>query len=159
METSDGTRPRYYAAYGSNLNLPQMTQRCPTAEVVGSDTLQDWRLRFRGTPGNAVATIERKEGHTVPVLIFRVQPKDEKSLDGYEGWPWLYRKEEIEVKVDGKPITAFTYIMNETNHPYNQPGPYYFGILLAGYLIVNFDVKILMDAVENNIPSGFYRER
>jgi len=142
--------PRYYVAYGSNLNLPRMTHRCPTAKVVGSDVLSDWRLRFRGTSGNAVATIERAEGQTVPVLIFAVQPEDEKSLDGYEGWPVLYRKEEIEVKVDGKTVTAFVYIMNEDNHPYNQPGPFYFGTILEGYLMNDFEVTILKEAVENN---------
>jgi len=145
------TEPRYYVAYGSNLNLPRMMQRCPTAKVVGSDVLHDWRLRFRGTPGNAVATIEREEGQTVPVLIFTVQPEDEKSLDGYEGWPRLYRKEEIEVKVDGKSVNAFVYIMNESHHPYNQPGPFYFSTVREGYRMNQFDPKILVDAFERNL--------
>lgn len=28
-------KERFYIAYGSNLNLEQMENRCPTAEVVG----------------------------------------------------------------------------------------------------------------------------
>ena len=147
---STASQPRYYVAYGSNLNLPQMKWRCPTAKVVGNDILQDWQLRFRGTPGNAVATIERMKNHTVPVLVFEVQPTDEFSLDGYEGWPTLYRKEDVTVKVDGKPVTAFVYIMNEKNHPYNQPGSYYYGVILAGYLMNDLDVAILQEAVETN---------
>lgn len=146
------SQPRYYVAYGSNLNLPRMKHRCPTAEVVGSDVLQDWRLRFRGTPGNAVATIERKEHFYVPVIIFSVQPEDEKALDRYEGWPVLYRKEEIEVNVDGKPVTAFVYIMNEVNHPYNQPGPFYINTVMEGYRMNKFNRTILVNAIETNPP-------
>lgn len=29
-----------YIAYGSNLNLPQMANRCPTAEVVGGKSVK-----------------------------------------------------------------------------------------------------------------------
>jgi len=150
---STDTQPRYYVAYGSNLNLPRMEQRCPTAKIVGRDILVDYRLRFRGTPGNAVATIEREKGQTVPVLIFTVQPEDEKSLDGYEGWPVLYRKEEIEVKVDGKPVTAFVYIMNEITHPYNQPGPFYTKTVMDGYRMNQFDPTVLATAIKNNLSA------
>ena len=30
------SKTRLYIAYGSNLNLPQMEYRCPTAKVVGA---------------------------------------------------------------------------------------------------------------------------
>ena len=38
------TKDRLYIAYGSNLNLEQMKRRCPTAEVVGTAELKNWRL-------------------------------------------------------------------------------------------------------------------
>ena len=41
------TNDRLYIAYGSNLNLEQMKRRCPTAEVVGTAELRNWRLWFR----------------------------------------------------------------------------------------------------------------
>ena len=84
-EKSATKRPRYYIAYGSNLNLRQMQHRCPTAEVIGTATLANWRLRFRGG-SSAVATIERATGYKVPVLIWQLQPSGEKMLDGYEGY-------------------------------------------------------------------------
>jgi len=37
-----------YIAYGSNLHLEQMAQRCPTAEVVGAGRMEGYDLRFRG---------------------------------------------------------------------------------------------------------------
>ena len=150
VDLRKNAEPRYYAAYGSDLHLSRMSQRCPTARLVGSDVLSDWQLRFRGTPGNAVATIERVKDHTVPVLIYALEPEDELALDGFEGWPQLYRKEDVEVRVDGRTVTAFTYIMNEVNHPYNQPGGYYYNVILAGYLLNDFEVGILQEAVSDN---------
>ena len=43
------TARRYYLAYGSNLNVPQMRMRCPWARVVGTAELQGWRLLFKGS--------------------------------------------------------------------------------------------------------------
>ena len=37
-----GRKPTLYIAYGSNLNLPQMALRCPTAEVVGKSEMKDY---------------------------------------------------------------------------------------------------------------------
>ena len=86
------SKERLYIAYGSNLNLDQMKHRCPTAEIVGTAELKNWRLWFRGGGHSAVATIERERGFKVPVLVWRIQPQDELALDRYEGWPHLYRK-------------------------------------------------------------------
>ena len=47
---------KLYIAYGSNLNIKQMANRCPTAKVVGASMLKDWRLLFRGAHAGAVAT-------------------------------------------------------------------------------------------------------
>ena len=51
---------RLYIAYGSNLNLPQMAHRCPTAKVVGASEDKGYELLFRGGRHGAVATIEPK---------------------------------------------------------------------------------------------------
>ena len=45
-----------YFAYGSNLDLEQMAQRCPDAEIVGPVRLENYELRFRGN-GFAVAAV------------------------------------------------------------------------------------------------------
>jgi hypothetical protein len=67
-----------YLAYGSNLNLRQMAYRCPTAKVLGSAKLTGYRLLFRGGNGGAVATIEKQKGESVPVMLWRIMPNDEK---------------------------------------------------------------------------------
>jgi uncharacterized protein YozE (UPF0346 family) len=78
------SKRRLYIAYGSNLNLEKMRQRCPTAKVVGAGVVRNWRLLFR-----VVATIEQCKGKQVPVLIWDIQPQDEAALDIYEGYPYI----------------------------------------------------------------------
>ena len=36
---------RYYIAYGSNLNIDQMSYRCPGAKVVGTSEIPDFPRR------------------------------------------------------------------------------------------------------------------
>lgn len=144
------TKCRLYIAYGSNLNLEQMKRRCPTAEVVGTAELRNWRLWFRGGHHSAVATIERERGFTVPVLIWWIQPGDEAALDRYEGFPFLYRKETLRLTVNGRRVYAMVYIMNEAGHPYGIPSASYFDTIREGYTSANFNADILYDALKRS---------
>lgn len=101
------TKNRLYIAYGSNLNLPQMAFRCPTAEVVGASEVKGYELLFRGGSRGVVATIEPLEGSSVPVLLWKIRPQDELSLDRYEGYPNFYRKEMLEVEMNGNESAGF----------------------------------------------------
>lgn len=103
----------YYVAYGSNLNKQQMSIRCPDATVVGTGMIRNYELVFRGSHRNgAVATIEPKEGSTVPVAVWNISRYDEVGLDYYEGFPTLYGKQNFQVKMtDGSVITAMAYVM------------------------------------------------
>ena len=65
-----GRRTRLYMAYGSNMNLEQMADRCRTAEVVGKGILKNYELLFRGARHGAVATVEPREGSSVPVVLW-----------------------------------------------------------------------------------------
>lgn len=138
---------KFYIAYGSNLNLEQMSRRCPTAQVVGTTTLHNWKLMFRGDRDGAVATIEREMGSKVPVLVWKIQPQDELSLDRYEGWPHLYRKETLRLTVSGYRIYAMAYIMNEKGRTYGTPSEYYLDTIWKGYKDAGFDTRILQNAV------------
>lgn len=131
---------RYYIAYGSNLSESQMAYRCPTAKVVGTSILKDWRLLFDGP-----ASIEKYEGYKVPILIWEIQPEDEKSLDRYEGYPSYYRKEMLDVEVNGKTINAMVYIMNTNKE--HIPSDYYYRVLEQGYERFGFDKNILEQAL------------
>jgi gamma-glutamylcyclotransferase (GGCT)/AIG2-like uncharacterized protein YtfP len=145
---------RLYIAYGSNLNITQMANRCPTAKVVGASEIKNWRLLFRGAHAGAVATVEPYKGGSVPVLVWELTPADEAALDRYEGWPFLYRKETVKVKLNGKTVKAMVYVMNE-GRPLGQPSCYYYTTILEGYKDAGFDLDILRQATTDSVePEG-----
>ncbi|MCL1857688.1 MAG: gamma-glutamylcyclotransferase [Oscillospiraceae bacterium] len=140
---------KIYVAYGSNLNLEQMKFRCPYATVIGGGTLPDYQLLFRGGDGGSVATVEPKKDGSVPVLLWEITPRDEQSLDRYEGYPHLYRKETVEVQYGEKLVEAMVYIMNG-NRPLGTPSEYYLNAILEGYESADFDKEVLEQAVRNS---------
>jgi len=141
---------KFYLAYGSNLNLEQMKHRCPYAIPLGVSDLSGYRLLFRGCNDSAVATVEPYSAGTVPVLIWEITPRDEESLDRYEGWPYLYRKETVTVTLGGKPIEAMVYIMNE-GRPLGLPSEYYLDVILEGYESAGFDNSVVDEAFRVSI--------
>lgn len=144
---------KLYVAYGSNLNLKQMAYRCPTAKVLGTSEMKGWRLLFRGAREGAVATVEPYKGGSVPVLVWEITPADEAALDRYEGWPFLYRKEAVKVKLNGKTVKAMVYIMNE-GRPLGQPSCYYYSTILEGYKDAGFNLDILRKATTDSAASS-----
>jgi hypothetical protein len=64
-----------YIAYGSNLNLPQMSVRCPTAKVVGASEIKDYELLFRAAQ-NVPCDVEPLKGSSVPVLLWKLKERD-----------------------------------------------------------------------------------
>lgn len=141
---------KLYLAYGSNLNLEQMAQRCPTAKPMGRTDLKDYQLLFRGGHGGSVATVEPQKGKTVPCLLWEITPVDEAALDRYEGFPFLYRKEVVKVRLGKKHVETMVYIMNE-GRPLGIPSCYYYSVILEGYKSAGFDTQILKQAVENSM--------
>ena len=139
-------KKRLYVAYGSNLNLPQMERRCPTAKVVGTAVLPDRELLFRGRATGAVATVEPREGASVPVLIWDIQPMDEKALDHYEGYPCLYAKETMKVNMGGREVEAMAYVMTPGHEP-GLPSEWYRDVIAEGYRAAGFDLSVLEAAV------------
>ena len=92
---------RYYIAYGSNLNIPQMRWRCKDAKIVGTAVIKDYRLMFKGSQSGSYLTIEKAEGYVVPVGVWSVSEDDEKHLDRYEGYPDFYYKTEMTLDIKG----------------------------------------------------------
>jgi hypothetical protein len=145
-----GAMPKIYMAYGSNLNMRQMSNRCPFAEVYGSVLLLDYRLLFRGGNGSAVATIEPCKGSSVPVGLWRITPQDEQALDKYEGWPRLYRKEIFKIRVNGRMRRVFAYIMND-GWPLGAPSRFYLSTIAIGYRDFGLDLNALRKALRDSV--------
>lgn len=131
---------KLYAAYGSNLHIPQMKRRCPNARIIGKGIIQDFELEFRG-----VANIKPSPGLTVPVVVWSISESDELELDRYEGVAHgLYRKEMTEVMLElgakeggnnTKSIQAMVYLMNvDESRPIAPPSPFYYEVIREGYM-------------------------
>ncbi len=132
---------RLYIAYGSNLNLEQMKYRCPHSKVVRTAMLEDYELQFRG-----VATIVPKKGAQVPILVWEIDGCDEHSLDRYEGFPTLYRKELFEMRIGGRKKECMAYLMNAGQE--GAPSPSYLETIKRGYEQNGLDTSYLYDAVK-----------
>lgn len=123
---------RLYAAYGSNMNLKQMARRCPNAKIVGKGVIRDYKLVFAY---KGVATLITEAGQSVPVVLWEITRACEVSLDIYEGYPRLYRKENFAVCMEnGMVELAMAYIMNK---PYSDiletPTDLYRQTIIDGY--------------------------
>ena len=88
-----------YVAYGSNLNVQQMSYRCPRATVAFTGYLINWKLLYRGSRTGSYATVKRQKGSRVPVAVWNIDNKNEKALDLYEGYPRFYRKKNVFVQL------------------------------------------------------------
>ena len=128
---------KLYFAYGANLHLDNMRWRCPDAVAIQPFHLEDYRLAFSG-----VATILPEQHSRVPGALWAISEADERALDQFEGWPYLYRKETI--VQDG--LEFMVYIMNSTIA--GEPSKGYLDTIAAGYQDWGLALADLNAAVE-----------
>lgn len=94
--------PRYFA-YGSNMSLDAMRQRCPGSKFICVGCLEGYRLDFtRDSAGwkGGVADIVSKEGSEVWGLVYEITDRDLEALDQYEGYRYAYDRRKIDVKTE-----------------------------------------------------------
>jgi gamma-glutamylcyclotransferase (GGCT)/AIG2-like uncharacterized protein YtfP len=84
-----------YFAYGSNMNLNQMNNRCPNGfKKFKNSLLDDYILGF---DKSGYANIkEDKESYLLGVLYY-INDECLKSLDGYEGYPTHYNRLVVDI--------------------------------------------------------------
>jgi gamma-glutamylcyclotransferase (GGCT)/AIG2-like uncharacterized protein YtfP len=130
-----------YAAYGSNLNHDQMARRCPQAKFVGVGVLDKYRLVFRG-----VADIEHSKKGYVPVGLWDITGDCLMRLDAYEGFPTMYGREVVNIKIASAEVNAIIYYMNYGG--YEPPTESYFNSIKNGYEHCGIQLSKLYDALE-----------
>lgn len=142
---------RYYVAYGSNLNVRQMVMRCRSARMIGTSSIKNYRLMFKGSQTGSYLTIEPSPGSEVPVGVWEVSETDERALDRYEGYPNFYYKKEMMLPITGirtgkvRQRKAFVYIMHEERR-LGIPSEYYLQTCIEGYHNFGFDLDVLFEA-------------
>lgn len=152
-------KARYYLAYGSNLNLTQMADRCPGAKRRGWGRIENYELLYKGSKTGSYLTIEPKEGSYVPVGVFSVTPFDEDRLDRYEGFPRFYYKKEMKIEIwdevleKKRTVDAFVYIMHE-DRKLGIPSIFYVQTCLEGYIDFDFDLDLLEKAEEKSTAAA-----
>lgn len=143
---------KYYIAYGSNMSVSQMKERCPDAVPVGTAILKDWELVFRYH-----ATIEPKQGASVPVVVWEITDSDERNLDHYEGYPHYYEKQYVSVDMREfktpyrHNVRAMVYIMIKERQQISPPSGVYLNVIADAYDKFKFNEAILRKAVDESI--------
>jgi len=108
-----------YFAYGSNLDVTQMTRRCPDASDPRRAALadHDWLINERG-----VATVEPLDGARVHGVLWQVSDHDLTVLDSAEGVPVRYRRDRMTVETDDGPAEAWVYVDPRVEPGAPRPG-------------------------------------
>ena len=128
-----------YFAYGSNMDLVQMGDRCPAAVTVSRAELPAYRFIINS---RGVATVAPDTTSTVQGLLWKISKKDERSLSRYEGVKQgIYKKAFVKVRLpDGTTTRALVYVATDS-----EPGG-----ARAGYL-----EKILSAAEACGLPEAY----
>ncbi|KIM48745.1 hypothetical protein M413DRAFT_437922 [Hebeloma cylindrosporum] len=135
-----------YFAYGSNLWLDQMKQRCPESKFVGIGFLDDWKwiINVRG-----YANIIPSAGDIVYGLLFELTEQDVRYLNRYEGTQYqrqtisveLINKEDLQSK---RAADSLVYVDVERKSE-SQPKKEYIYRMNMG----------IADALQQGIPSDY----
>ncbi|WP_322354106.1 gamma-glutamylcyclotransferase family protein [Paratractidigestivibacter sp.] len=104
-------RGRAYFAYGSNMDVEQMTRRCPSALFTGAAVLKGWEFAI---DAGGFATIVEGEG-SVEGALWMLSAADELALDHYEGVEGgSYEKRHVKVDGDFGHGTALAHVSLRT---------------------------------------------
>ena len=134
-----------YLAYGANMDVDVMKQRCPDAKLLGTGTLEGWRLMFKGEPPFSYGTIEQWDGFSVPYVLWEISAADERKLDRYEGFPKHYQKGTVAIDFLGEKIMVMFYHKPE-KQAVGAPSDHYVAALWKSYEAFGFDLVILKRA-------------
>ncbi|MBM3568961.1 MAG: gamma-glutamylcyclotransferase [Alphaproteobacteria bacterium] len=119
---------RLYFAYGSNMDLEQMAERCPGSRALGPARLDHWTL-FPMSQG--YATIQPRRGQAVHGVLWELLPADERVLDGYEGVSggWYVKRMVTTRPPSGRARRALVYV--GSNKVEGSPKRPYWDLVLA----------------------------
>lgn len=126
-----------YAAYGSNLHPLRLTERLPSARILGRSHVPGLTLRFdkRSCDGSAKCGIDAGGGG-VHMAVYEVSDSERSTLDGIEGVGHGYEPIDLEVPGFGR---CFSY---KATPSHVQPGlpayDWYREYVLLGCLLHGF---------------------
>lgn len=117
-----------YFAYGSNLHPLRLTERVPSARMIGSVELANHRLAFhkRSHDGSGKCNLQQTGMGTDRVFgaIYDLDPEHKPLLDRHEGVGSGYLDEPLEIVYQGQTYDCFTY-RAQTSHIVDHLLPYH----------------------------------
>lgn len=113
--------PRYYFAYGSNMDETQMALRCGDSKLVGTATVTGYGFLIND---RGVASIGAAPDRLVHGLLWRISEADEKRLDRCEGVAkGFYQRLTLPVtRADGSVVDALVYVASSNKLGTPRPG-------------------------------------
>ena len=130
---------RTYFAYGSNMVVSQMAERCPGAKLSGIARLENhmFLINERG-----VATIVPKQGSNVYGLIWDITEECKEALDKWEGVSkgHYYENYVLVDSQEGEKIRCLAYIATNSKPGVSRPG---------------YIEKIVAAAEEQGLPGAY----
>lgn len=141
---------RFYLAYGMNTNLQQMAQRCPLAQSLGKVILEDHKLAFKVFCDAIVSP-----GDNLECVLWSITEDCEQALDRLEGYPDFYRKKEVSVLFNKKPIKAMIYFMTDF-YEKSLPSSVYLKLVTEGYIDHKLNTKQIYSAIDEVEAYEYY---
>lgn len=126
-----------YFAYGSNMSLPRLRERVPSAERVGVFTLVEHVLKFhkisnKDGSGKCDAQKTGNADDLVVGALFEISDNEKVLLDKAEGLGYGYQDKIVQVSDDqGEIIEAVTYYATNTD-PSLKPYSWYLSHVVYG---------------------------
>ncbi|MES2580506.1 MAG: gamma-glutamylcyclotransferase family protein [Pseudomonadota bacterium] len=143
----------HYVAYGSNLHPTRMTERVPSARVLGVIVLPGYLLAFnkRSTDKSAKCMLYSQQTQPSQAygVLYEFNSNEKKLLDNAEGLGNGYYEQQVNVPLNGIDYIAYIYMANSSHIDTSLP-PYtwYKNLVLAGAVYHNFPaeyVQYIMD--------------
>ncbi|MFQ5781251.1 MAG: gamma-glutamylcyclotransferase family protein [Nitrospiria bacterium] len=102
-----------YFAYGSNMDVDQMTARCPGSKMIGIAQLSHYTMaftRWSRSWNSATADILPDFGKTVYGVLYDLTLDDLKKMDRFADYPNSYIRQDILVRNKQERLPALTYV-------------------------------------------------
>ena len=120
----------FYFAYGSNMSLDTMNQRCGANNFVGfkDSTLNDYSFYFYN---RGFANIKPSQGNNVKGVLYRINQKCFDDLDQVEGYPSLYQRAKVSIQNTFGNFESWVYIV-ENDDTKGTPSDSYLNTVISG---------------------------
>jgi gamma-glutamylcyclotransferase (GGCT)/AIG2-like uncharacterized protein YtfP len=94
----------YVLGYGALTDPVTMLERCPSAVYTGIGTLDDHELYI-----DRCSSVRPATGAVTMGVVWKINNRDMTALDGYEGYPYLYERKEVDISIDNRLVKVWVY--------------------------------------------------